>query len=378
MKESLDAIRTLFHVLLGTSAAVLAFALSTPTISHRDVDQAIATLRMLPTIPKPYDDYAAFAGEISRVDATADLGRTAIKRTSPKIEFDAGFYIQSWISLDRRVESLQVVSDWERLLRNEQACLARIVDVEQRIEVPSAITSVEFPEHWEPNQSNNKATVQLVHSKGRVSVSVKYDFLCRTEFGPRAWLLARPHEGNRAKWIVSEQGRRELLNQLHDTPDLLRSLRVFLADISSKTPTESIAALNDQAGKLRRQLNLFGIPVEQDAVALFGPTAILLLTLALRLHLKQAARMTDLTLEERRVLETFPWMGTFVSQVAPALAAIAMTALPVLASALLIWRVRADVSSAVLVIAVLSLLLTALLSRGLVGAMYALRAVRMG
>src|SRR6266478_4635260 len=111
MKDSLDAIRTLFHILIATSAAVLAFAISTPLVSHRDFDQAIATLRPLAGISKPYEDYRAFTGEVSRVDTTIDLGRAAIARAFPTITFRSEFYVQSWISLDSTVESVQLVSD---------------------------------------------------------------------------------------------------------------------------------------------------------------------------------------------------------------------------------------------------------------------------
>lgn len=139
---------------------------------------------------------------------------------------------------------------------------------------------------------------------------------------PLTWLHAQPRLGTALVGVSKGQD------------VFLPNLRNIWNDVFSLTPDEAVTSLQEKIEASRKAITLFGLSVDQRAVLLVGPLAVLAAALYMFLLLQSLLK----DLNTAAPLQPYPWIGLLQGRVSIAASCISILILPVTASSLLVWR----------------------------------------
>jgi len=134
----------------------------------------------------------------------------------------------------------------------------------------------------------------------------------------------------------------------HDHPNLAANLfenhtflpwlQQYWIDVDARTPSEAERYLDDRIDRVRQPVNLFGLSVDQRAILVAGPLAILTASLYLLslLHIFGIAVERDASLEHPP--DAYPWVGLFNDAFSLGLAFVSIVLLAPGASIVLVMR----------------------------------------
>jgi hypothetical protein len=381
VEENLKSLRLIHQVIIGVSAAILAFALS-PEIRPQ-YESALAELNALRRLE--YEDYASFVNETlnSRdpqvIREVQEQYKAAFKEItdSPISEkFNVRFplhcpwpqdnaTVEDYISFfkgDNKIEAILGTNDRlairesiEKALKNVRRGRSKGDEIVSNLPQNTVLLSISFalpnksPDHQIPTQGldskGSEVFRQLPQKELEEEVIYlsfeyvsadgdKHYLVASAPISPRTFELVGPHAKN---WLVSKPEIHHLIVQDDDGQEIFfKNVRAFSNQLSGMKPTEAARFLQERLDSARREITFLGISVEERVAVWTGPSLILILLSYFLAHLWNLPRVeTD---EKKDALTLFPWIGLFPDALSKAFTYITVAFVPAVSGILLLLR----------------------------------------
>jgi hypothetical protein len=332
MDESLKTVRLIHQLLIGVSAAIIAFGLSPDKAKQYQASlKELAALRQL-----SMDDYVSFARRLvtpqGREKYAAALRRVGFPKTSDP------FLVQHQLYIERPKEDAPL-AEFFRFFKGDTGIIyteynpasLKLLPIQYLLSKDCLPTGISLEEG---NKATPDSYVLLTRAPraGTIQVFVAFsrydgDMNCGLSLPAQIDALTKTVPGSHgAEWLNS--------NKISPSTFLVASEQISDL-VGAKSPVEASKFLEDKLNAPERDLSFLGIALSETIAVWVGPLVTALLLLFFLSHLRH---LVAETVVEDRLFETFPWIGLFRDKLSKILTHSSIAFLPAIANGRLVSR----------------------------------------
>jgi hypothetical protein len=317
MDEALLTIRNLHRILIGLSAAILLF-----TISPRRTDYYKNALKELKTIRTiDFGKYVEYAENIID-DEFRDLPWLNQKKIFPKGEILTTLTPSKVLPCDfgkaqiEKLSSDSLIESWLEFFES---------DYPIKVFIPNSDTD-ELKSVLHDIQIYNETP--LLASLYKFEFQVDEDFVLNDDTKSASiWAEYGPSKGSRSitnievpgrvvyiknksfrEWLEKQKIYMEICIQIGSSQVFLPSLKNIRSEIDPLTRNEAVRHIEEKIISERKQVEIFGLEVDERLLIVAGPISLLLTLIYLLSHFRNLYSKSPPYKEQ---LQIFPWIGFF-------------------------------------------------------------------
>lgn len=360
MKESLDAAKLLFQVMIITAVTLFAFALSIEKKSNIYL-QAINEFKIF--IDMREKIYEAQVNDLTNYYDTIGVTSTLSKLYmigKKKIKITSATLLRSPISSSTSIsnEKISDISDYIYNLYSDSAQYAWVVDQDS---MPKKLRNLKFefknsgpvtflltgPSDKSGNITGDELAVQIFPDK-----DIRYEGFVARQTGRKSISAESAKKLLIAKrlLVIVPGGDPISLPELHEVWSLIGNLRIGEIDLALKKQAEQEALKTDS------QLDLFGFKVKSKIAAAFGPIALLGISIYFLAHIMHISKIGG---NHGKEIGQYPWVALFNDNFSKIITIFLIFALPSGSAVTLIYL--SDITSSLKLIGIIGFFIVHLL-----------------